>query len=822
MALIQYLKALEDRFDVKFSYIDKDLAGLQLRPYKDALALGEILGELEGLFQIKAEKLSDRYYALSRDDSIEVCGRVLDNYARNTIPGATVEVVGSGSLQVTDWTGRFKFGQLPRDALLKVRYLGYLTKYLQAKDLLGQDPCPDILLAQHYEPLGEVTVYKILTTGIAKETDASIQVDIPDFGILPGLTEPDVLQSIQALPGIKSIDETVSDINIRGGTNDQNLILWNGIKMYQSGHFFGLISAFNPYLTEKVTVYKNGTPAVYGDGLSGVILMETGDHIPETTRAGAGFNLIGADLYAVVPGGKGWGLQVSARRSMTDFLGTPTYEQFFKRAFQNSEIIDGDGHSREEGTSREAEFYFYDFAGKLLVDLNEAHRLRVSFINISNDLRYLESRGEEENPGTGSLQQGNLSVGAQFHSQWSPGFSSHLNLYFSDYALESQNNFGNGVQQLLQNNRVHENALKLDTGLQLEQGLIWENGFHFVETGITNGTQLNEPEYFSEAKGVIRVLSPHTQLGYRSREGGLLAKFGARANLISRSDHFSILLLEPRINLNFRVARFLRAEVLGEFKSQTTNQVIDLEQHFLGVEKRRWVLSDENSLPVARSRQASIGLNYQRDQLYIGLDAFYKKVEGISTATQGFQNPDQFSGEIGAYQIRGVELLVNQRLDQFSGSLGYSLNKADYRFDSLVPREFPSNLDIRHTLSFTGTYSHRNLKLGLGINYRTGKPYTRPLTGDGASDPFDFPTRIAYASPNGSRLPEYFRADASVTYSFGLGGELRARAGFSLLNLTDRRNPLDRYYRVDRAGGLEAVESLSLGLTPNFSFRVDF
>lgn len=60
-----------------------------------------------------------------------------------------------------------------------------------------------------------------------------------EFGILPGLIEPDILQTVQALPGIKSIDETVSDINVRGGTNDQNLILWNGIKMYQSGHFLG-------------------------------------------------------------------------------------------------------------------------------------------------------------------------------------------------------------------------------------------------------------------------------------------------------------------------------------------------------------------------------------------------------------------------------------------------------------------------------------------------------------------------------------------------------------------------------------------------------
>jgi len=97
------------------------------------------------------------------------------------------------------------------------------------------------------QKLEEVVITNYLTSGISKNIDNTITIKPEKFGILPGLIEPDVLQTIQALPGILSADETVSNINVRGGTHDQNLILWNGIKMYQSGHFFGLISAFNPY-----------------------------------------------------------------------------------------------------------------------------------------------------------------------------------------------------------------------------------------------------------------------------------------------------------------------------------------------------------------------------------------------------------------------------------------------------------------------------------------------------------------------------------------------------------------------------------------------
>ena len=102
--------------------------------------------------------------------------------------------------------------------------------------------------------LEEVVVTNYLTKGITKLNDGSTIVKPESFGILPGLIEPDILQTIQALPGVLSIDETVSNINIRGGTHDQNLFLWDGIKMYQSGHFFGLISAFNPYTTKQINV----------------------------------------------------------------------------------------------------------------------------------------------------------------------------------------------------------------------------------------------------------------------------------------------------------------------------------------------------------------------------------------------------------------------------------------------------------------------------------------------------------------------------------------------------------------------------------------
>ena len=85
-----------------------------------------------------------------------------------------------------------------------------------------------------------------------------------------------------------------------------------------------------------------------------------------------------------------------------------------------------------------------------------------------------------------------------------------------------------------------------------------------------------------------------------------------------------------------------------------------------------------------------------------------------------------------------------------------------------------------------------------------------------------FPSRINFSEPNGSRLPEYFRLDASMTYSFSISQTVRASLGASVLNLTGRRNVLNTYYRLNDLEQIEKIESISLGLTPNASFRVWF
>ena len=808
LGIIDLIQELEERYDVKFSYVDEDLRSIDFIRPKSA-DLSDILTAIREQTQLKIQKLSDRYYTITYSTTVDICARVLDNFEENTIPGATVEVLGSALATITDLNGNFTFENIPRKAVVQIKHIGYKTLFVTAEELVSQEPCTSVPLALSYQELDEVVVYKFLTSGLAKLSDASIQLNTAEFGILPGLIEPDILQTVQALPGIKSVDETVSDINIRGGTNDQNLILWDGIKMYQSGHFFGLISAFNPYLTDKVTVIKNGTSAAFGDGVSGVLDMRTKNSIESDFFGGAGVNLISGDIFAQIPIKENLAFQFSGRRSYTDFLNTPTYDTFSEKAFQDSDV------------QADSDFYFYDFTGKVLYDINRYQRVRFSLININNNLDYLETNDDGTRSIESNLDQTNLSFGGTLESDWTDNFSTNLNLYYTRYRLNALSISNNDRQRLIQNNLVLEKSAKLTTKYRVSDEINWVNGLQVTETGIQNKTDLNEPRFISDIKGVIYNSSLFTEINYTSENQKLFAQLGGRLNYISNVNTFDDFIFEPRLNVSYELAPHFKTEVLGEFKSQTTNQIIDLEQNFLGLEKRRWILADGSTLPITKSKQGSIGFNYDENRFYVGIEAFYKEVDGISVRTQGFQNQNQFDSEIGSYANKGLEFLINKKNNDYSVWLSYTYNLNDYTFDSIVPPNFPNNLNIRHSFTLAGNYDLGNLKVGVGFNYRSGKPFTKPDSNNPINTTV-FPNEINYQEPNSSWLPEYFRADASATYRFDLSPSIKSTLGISVLNFTNRKNTLNTYYRLNDANEVETVQRISLGVTPNASFRVSF
>jgi len=151
------------------------------------------------------------------------------------------------------------------------------------------------------EVLDKVVLRSYLAKGIEKISDGTYKIHPLRLGILPGLTEPDVLESIQLLPGVLSPNETASGIFVRGGASDQNRLIWDGINIYHKGHLFGMISPLNPNVTSEIKFINKGSHARYGERLSSVIDISSNTSISNQVKAEMGFNGVNADAIIELP-----------------------------------------------------------------------------------------------------------------------------------------------------------------------------------------------------------------------------------------------------------------------------------------------------------------------------------------------------------------------------------------------------------------------------------------------------------------------------------------------------------------------------------------
>ncbi|WP_248722246.1 carboxypeptidase-like regulatory domain-containing protein [Seonamhaeicola sp. ML3] len=820
--LANLISELETEFDVKFSYSVNDVEGVAVTIPKEVKSLNQIVDYLNEVTLLNFKFLNERYITVSTlNKTITVCGVLVSGFDDSPLFGASVVVKHSSKGVITDDNGVFTLTDIRVNDIISLSYLGYESLEIKAKDLLKTDnSCKTLVLIEKEEALNKVVVYKFLTTGLQKQTDGSTVLNTSKFGILPGLTEPDVLQSIQALPGVESVNESIANINVRGGTNDQNLVLWDGIKMYHSGHFFGLISAYNPYLTNKVIVAKNGTSSEFSDGVSSTIDMRTKNELTSRFTGGFGANLIHADAFLEIPISKKLAFHFSGRRSFADYLSSPTYDNYFERSFQDSELSTNRDNISE--SNRSSDFFFYDYSAKVLYDFNENHKFRATIIGVNNNLDYTEAftnnNGEKESK-TSNLKQENLGFGGSWNAIWNNKFSTDFNVFYSKYNVFSLDNRIETNQEFSQANEVLETGLKFKTNFRLSNFINLLNGYQFSEIGVLNATEVSAPAYDKTKKDVLLNHAVFNELEFNNKNTYL--RFGVRWNYFQK---FNKLIIEPRLNFRQRLLNGLAFKLQGEFKNQSATQIIDFQDDFLGVEKRRWILANERSIPISESKQVSSGFELKKNNWLLDIEGFYKHVDGITTSNQGFYNNFQSINAIGSYTARGAEVLVNKTSKNLSAWLSYTYSLNDYEFKTLTPSTFPNNVDIRHSISLAFNYEIvKSFKVSVGGIWRTGRPYTKPVEGNETVQSGNN-TFVNYDTPNSENLDDFMRLDTSLNYSFNISNGIYSSLRLGVINFLNKRNSINRYYEVspnDSNTTIE-IENRSLGLTPNLSWRCRF
>jgi len=808
------LVEIEQQHHVSFNYLENTVAGLALNPPKKSLSLEQKLEYLTKNTDLSFENIDNKFINIykNKEKSPIICGYVFSSVDKKPVEYANI--ILSNKTQVsTDSNGYFEFEKTTKNTFV-ISHLGFISK----KNIVeNNNPknCFQIVLEPEITALKEIKASSILASGISKNTDGSFEIKPKKFGILPGLIEPDALQAMQQIPGVNSIDESVSSINVRGGTHDQNLFLWNGIRMFQTGHFFGLISVFNPNLAHTISIYKNGSSAFFGESVSSVVDISSTSEMPEKNSFSAGINMINADVYGKYNLSKKSYIEISARKSITDFVETPTYKEYFNKVFQNTTITDFSQNQNVDYNS-DKNFGFYDATLKYAHKIGTKDQLILDLITIQDNLEVFQSatiydiNRSEKN----ILRQQNYGGNLAWKRNWNSFNSTKINIYNSSYELLGNQRTNIGNQLVVQENTVNNNGINLENQHVLSTKFSLNNGYQFNEMGIANMERVINPDFYRKTKDVLRTHAFILEGKYNDTLNRIYFKAGTRFNYI---EMFKKMIVEPRVQFNYGINKNLHLELLGELKSQNSQQIIDLQKDYFGIEKRRWIISNNGSIPIQRSKQLSVSLFYKKNDWLLDIENFYKRVNGITTSSQGFQNQLEFVRITGDYEVLGSEFLIQKKMNHFLTWLSYTFNKNNYHFPSYEFRTFPNNFELIHTLSWAVMYEKNNFKIALGTKWTSGRPKTSP---DVSQIDFSNPV-LVYNRPNNTNLPFFSQVNLSSTYKWETSSGIQYKVGLSILNILNRKNEIGEYYRISSiTNSVEEVETFALQRTPNLSFRI--
>ncbi|MCH4552133.1 TonB-dependent receptor plug domain-containing protein [Aestuariibaculum lutulentum] len=710
------------------------------------------------------------------------------------------------------------------EALVDIKFTKETERYYTVQKIKNRS----ITDTQHLE---KVVVKEYITSGISENNDdTSIILSPEKLGILPGLTEPDVLQSIQLLPGVQSPTETASGLFIRGGTPDQNLVLWDGIKMYNSGHFFGTISALNPYITQDIKLYKNGTKARYGNRISAVIDITSDEDIPDKLTGSTGFNMTHTDGNLKVPLSNKAAIMISGRRSIADIVDTETFRNLSKRVFQETKISEGNKvFEDDEVTTTKDLFFFNDFTVKAIVKPNENNTFLVSNLFTKNKLDYGFLIEDYDEASQDKLDIKNQGSSIKWNHGYSDDFNHEFSAYYSNYDFDytGTNSITNEFNDRLnKQNRVEDLGFAFDTNYNLDEASTLGFGYQFSSNKVKYLLNFEDSESPEDNYNESNVNTNNNHGIYGDYKYYVLDKwllnFGVRANYFSVVDK---LFFEPRFQLETKLFSNLKFKSSVENLHQSVSEVIEFNTQDFGLENQIWVLSDGDEIPVLRSFQVTSGFVFDKAGWHLDVEGYYKDIDGLTSFTLGFDNIDDFFSK-GKSKVFGLDVLIKKKIQNYRTWLSYSVMDNNFTFNTINNGEaFPGNSDITHHLTWSLTYEWKHFDVSLGWTMRTGIPYTKA---NGLIETSGDPV-IDFEATNGARLPNYHKLDVSATYAFNFSRSERwkGKLGVSFLNVYNQKNVLSRKYEIaksteDDGFVLREINKNSLGFTPNLVFRIDF
>ena len=642
-----------------------------------------------------------------------------------------------------------------------------------------------------------------------------VKLDKENLLNLPTMTgEPDIIRAFAMQPGVSEGVEGFSGLYVRGGGNDQNLILLNGVPLYQISHLGGLFSSFNVEVVDNATFYKQAFPAMYGGRLSSVVDITTRKPDFHEYHGAATLGLTAGMLHLTGPlfkGGK-TAFDVSVRRSWFDVISAPAL------AILNA-AKSGDGKKTI------ARYAFTDVNARIDHRFNPANTLEADFYWGSDLLKFGSkefSPGEEDSyfeQNTDKLRWGNTMAALSWHHTYNSYMKSTVTAAFtrykSTYGKESidQTEDEREEAERTDRNRIDDLSLfarwqykRSNYDLRFGSFYAWHNfmpsAVEYESTKSEETTALKFSDYRIHAHevGAYADFAWEPVHWFGVDAGMRLAAFD-----IYDKWHTSV---EPRLLLRFTPMPGFSIKANYVRMAQVVQQVSD---SYVNLPTDSW-------MPVGRgedlltSDQVGGGLYYDTsDGKYsVALEGYYKWLDGVAEVNEDYSySYDRMQNILyGRGNAYGGEITVSRNAGRLTGSVSYALMWANRQVPGINGgRWYPAKFDNRHKVNVTLNYKLSDrIELNASWVFATGNRMTVPAAMyQGMQDAF-FPSTEApapnrdswdnglglnyYTNRNNVRLPAYHRLDISASFTRRLSGGRKGVWRVGLYNAYCHFNPI--------------------------------
>ena len=684
--------------------------------------------------------------------------------------------------------------------------------------------------------VGEIQVQG--KANIIKQTQSSvIEVPIEQIRTIPALLgEVDIIKAIQLLPGVQSSEGT-SGFYVRGGGPDQNLILLDGVPVYNASHLGGIFSVFNADAIKSVRLTKGGFPARFGGRLSSVLQIDMKEGNLKEFKGDLSIGLISSKFTLEGPIIKDkTSFIISARRTYIDLIVAPFLPN-----------------------TTDLKLYFYDLNAKINHKISKKDRLYLSAYTGKDKLGvdFVENFDNEQSSLNFGLGYGNLTSTLRWNHLFSDKLFSNTTLTYSRYSFNTDfgvnsTYYSNDGTEIYDINFGYLSGIE-DLGARIDFDFI-PNPNHEIKFG----TSYTNHNFFpGETNLSINEILPDptqnfsldTTLNFSGNtnadelyfyvEDNFKINNRLKANLGIHLGYYNTnrlnSLFQNEISFQPRASvRYLlndRWSIKGSYAEMTQNIHL-LSNSSIGFPSDIWVPATDN-VPSQTSKQfaGNISTEIANGEYELSLEGYYKTMGNLITYKAGYSNlssTESWENSVetgGKGESYGAELFLQKKKGRTTGWIGYTLSWTNRKFDNINFGEwYPYKFDRRHDFSLV--LSHKfNEKWDAGITwiYGTGNAITFPQAiylGSPNNNNNSVDIVESYGSRNSTRLDAYHRLDLGFNKTIKKEKSTRILS-FGAYNAYSRKNPFFAYLTYEQGNRVAKQVSL-FPIIPSISYRIQF